>query len=63
MSGSILKDPIINEIEFALRADSGPKRTKVLMGVTDLFIGGATNYSDSQSRLFDNVLIRLIERS
>jgi uncharacterized protein (DUF2336 family) len=56
------KNPLINEIESALRADSGDKRTKVLMRVTDLFIGGAAKYSHYQTELFDGVLVHLIER-
>jgi uncharacterized protein (DUF2336 family) len=62
MSRPVPKNPIISEIESALRADSGVKRTKVLMSVTDLFIGGATKYSYFQTMLFDDVLTHLIER-
>ncbi|HZL38818.1 MAG TPA: DUF2336 domain-containing protein [Pseudolabrys sp.] len=62
MPAPLPKNPIINEIESALRADSGDKRTKVLMSVTDLFIGGAAKYSYFQTKLFDDVLVHLIER-
>ncbi len=62
MSHPISKNPIINEIESALRSGSADKRTKVLMSVTDLFIGGATKYSYFQTKLFDDVLLNLIKR-
>jgi hypothetical protein len=62
MSRPVPKSPIISEIESALQADPGDRRTKVLMSVTDLFVGGATKYSYFQTKLFDDVLIHLIER-
>ena len=55
------KNPIINEIEAALRAGSGEKRIKVLMSVTDLFVGGATNYTEDETKFFDDVMGHLIK--
>ena len=62
MTRPIPKNPIINEIESALLSGPGEKRTKVLMSVTDLFVGEATKYSYFQTKLFDDVLLHLIER-
>jgi len=62
MPQPIPKNPIINEIESALLSGPGEKRTKILMSVTDLFVGEATKYSYFQTKLFDDVLVHLIER-
>jgi hypothetical protein len=60
MPHSILKNPIINEIESALRAGSHEKRIDVLMRVTDLFVIGATKHTEADTALFDDVIGHLI---
>jgi uncharacterized protein (DUF2336 family) len=60
MSHPVLKNPIINEIESALRASSNEKRTETLMRVTDLFINDAAKYADKETKLFDDVMGHLI---
>ncbi|MGH6684954.1 MAG: DUF2336 domain-containing protein, partial [Pseudolabrys sp.] len=62
MSGPAPKNQIIRDIDSALQAGSGDKRTKLLMSITDLFAGEAARYSEDQTRLFDDVLVHLIER-
>ncbi|HEY9716104.1 MAG TPA: DUF2336 domain-containing protein [Trichormus sp.] len=62
MNRPIPKNPIISEIESAILSGPGEKRTKILMSVTDLFVGEATKYSYFQTKLFDDVLVHLIER-
>jgi uncharacterized protein (DUF2336 family) len=61
MSHPIPKNPIINEIESALRAGSDEKRIKVLMSVTDLFVGGAARHTESETKVFDDVMGHLIK--
>lgn len=61
MSNAAPKISIINEIESALRGGPAENRIKVLMSVTDLFAGRATKYSEQQTKLFDDVLVHLIE--
>lgn len=55
------KNPIIDEIETALAGGSSDKRAKVLMSVTDLFLGGAAKFSDSDAKLFDDVMGHLVD--
>ena len=61
MSHAIPKNPIIKEIESALHAGSNEARTKVLMRVTDLFIGGAAQYTENNTKLFDDVMSHLVK--
>jgi uncharacterized protein (DUF2336 family) len=55
------ENPIISEIESALRGGSGKERIDVLMRVTDLFVGGATKYTEDETKLFDDVMGHLIK--
>lgn len=54
------KNPIIDEIEFALRAGSSEKRAETLMRVTALFINDASKYAEKETKLFDDVMGHLI---
>ncbi|HMJ40767.1 MAG TPA: DUF2336 domain-containing protein [Pseudolabrys sp.] len=60
MSRPAPKNSIINEIESALRGGTGKARINVLMRVTDLFVGGATKYTENETKLFDDVMGHLI---
>ena len=60
MSHPAPKNPIIDEIESALRAGSSEKRVATLMRVTDLFINDASKYSEKETKLFDDVMGHLI---
>ncbi len=62
MSRPLPNSAIISDIETALQSAQGDKRTKVLMSITDLFVGEAMKYSDNQTKLFDDVLLHLIDR-
>ena len=53
---------LIAEIETAIADGSSAKRLDTLRRVTDLFLGGAEVFSDTQVDLFDDVISRLAER-
>lgn len=57
------KNPIINEIELALRGGSAEKQSRVLTSATDLFlfIEGAKNYAEAETKFFDDILAQLIK--
>ena len=51
---------LMRELETALASGSVQRRNDMLHRVTDLFIGHATQLSESQTTLFDDVMTRLI---
>ncbi len=51
---------LIDELECALAAGSNAQRITMLARITDLFVEGASCYSDGQITLFDEVIARLI---
>ena len=53
---------LLAEIEGAFASGSAKKQVEILRRVTDLFLAGATNYSDEQVDLFDNVISRLADK-
>jgi uncharacterized protein (DUF2336 family) len=57
------KPSLIAELEDAMASRSDGKRTETLQKVTDLFVGNASNYSEEQVALFDNVIGRLADGS
>lgn len=59
---SQVSESLIAELESAVRAGSADVRTKMLRQVTDLFLADAERLSDEQVKVFDDVLILLIER-
>jgi uncharacterized protein (DUF2336 family) len=50
---------IIDELEDAIASGSPEKRLKALWQVMDLFMDGASRYSDDQIALFDDVILKL----
>jgi uncharacterized protein (DUF2336 family) len=50
---------LIDELEDAIAAGSPEKRLNSLWRILDLFMDGATRYSDEQVALFDDVILRL----
>lgn len=54
--------PIIGELEAAIHGGSADKRIETLRRVTDLFLVEADRLNDAQIGVFDDVLLKLIER-
>ncbi len=52
--------PLIDELEAALSSGTNARRIEMLTRVTDLFVGGATRYSEEQIGIFDDVMVRLM---
>jgi uncharacterized protein (DUF2336 family) len=53
--------PLLDELEAALSSGSNTRRIEMLTRVTDLFVGGAPRYSETQIGLFDDVMVRLVQ--
>ena len=51
--------PLIDELEDAIASGSPERRLTSLWGVLELFMQGASRYSDEQVALFDDVILRL----
>ena len=51
---------LLDELEAALVSGSNTRRIEILTRVTDLFVGGASSYSDDQIGVFDDIMARLI---
>jgi uncharacterized protein (DUF2336 family) len=52
--------PLLDELEAALTSGTNARRIEMLTRITDLFVGGATRYSEDQIGLFDDVMARLV---
>ncbi len=52
--------PLLDELEAALTSGTNSRRIEMLTRITDLFVGGATRYSEDQIGLFDDVMARLV---
>jgi uncharacterized protein (DUF2336 family) len=52
--------PIIDELEAALASGTTARHSEMLTRITDLFVDGATHYSETQTGLFDDVMARLV---
>jgi uncharacterized protein (DUF2336 family) len=52
--------PLIDELEAALSSGTNTRRIEMLTRITDLFVGGASRYSEEQIGVFDDVMIRLV---
>ncbi len=52
--------PLLDELEAALTSGTNTRRIEMLTRITDLFVGGATRYSEDQIGLFDDVMARLV---
>jgi uncharacterized protein (DUF2336 family) len=53
---------LIAELEGAVNGGSSERRVKMLRQVTDLFLSDADRLNENQIGVFDDVLVRLIER-
>jgi hypothetical protein len=53
------KSSLIDELERALSAGTGEQRAEMLGRITDLFLAGASRYSEVQINLFDEVIGKL----
>jgi uncharacterized protein (DUF2336 family) len=62
MSKMTAQDSLISELEDTIRAGSHEKRVQTLRKVIDLFLAESERFNDEQINVFDEVLIRLIER-
>jgi uncharacterized protein (DUF2336 family) len=58
----MVEHSLINELEGSFRSGSPAKQVEMLRRVTDLFLAGASAYSDEQVGLFDSVISRLADR-
>jgi uncharacterized protein (DUF2336 family) len=52
--------PLINELEAALTSGTNTRRIEMLTRITELFVGGAARYSEEQTGIFDDVMVRLV---
>src|ERR1700726_3287660 len=50
---------LIDELEHALASGTDAHRVEMLTRITDLFLAGASRYSDVQINLFDEVITKL----
>ena len=55
--------PLIAQLDDAIEAGSPARRIQILRQVTDLFRSGADRLDESQTSVFDDVLVRLIARA
>jgi uncharacterized protein (DUF2336 family) len=53
------KPSLIDELEHALASGTDAHRVEMLTRITDLFLAGASRYSDVQINLFDEVITKL----
>jgi len=53
---------LIAELEDALKGGSSEKRVETLRRITDLFLNDADRLNEQQVRVFDDVLVHLIQR-
>ena len=52
---------MMSDLENAVASHSAERRNETLRQVTDLFVGGAPQYSEEQVALFDGVIGRLAQ--
>jgi uncharacterized protein (DUF2336 family) len=58
----MVEHSLITELEGSFRSGSPARQVEMLRRVTDLFLAGASAYSDEQVDLFDGVISRLADR-
>lgn len=51
---------LLDELEAALASGSNARRIEILTRITDLFLGGASSYSEDQIGVFDDIMARLV---
>lgn len=59
---SLQGHPLFVELEATLTQGAGAQRFTILRRMTDLFLAGATNYTDEHVAIFDELMGRLIEK-
>jgi uncharacterized protein (DUF2336 family) len=52
--------PVIDELEAALNSGTNARRIEMLTRITELFMGGASRFSDEEIGVFDDVMFRLV---
>ena len=52
--------PIIDELEAALASGTNARRIEMLTRITDLFVGGAARFTEAQTGVFDDIMVRLV---
>lgn len=52
--------PLLDELEAALTSGNNTRRIEMLTRITDLFVGGAPRFSETQIGVFDDVMVRLV---
>jgi uncharacterized protein (DUF2336 family) len=52
--------PLIDQLEAALTSGTNARRIEMLTRITELFVGGAARYSEEQTGIFDDVMVRLV---
>ncbi len=57
----ILDPSIMGELDAALKSGSEARRIDMLARIADVFAADAPRYSEEQLRLFDELMVRLIE--
>ena len=50
--------PIIDELEAALAGGTNAHRIEMLTRITDLFVGGAQRFTEAQTGVFDDIMVR-----
>jgi uncharacterized protein (DUF2336 family) len=59
--GVLMGSPdLLDDLETALVSGTNSRRIEILTRITDLFVGGASSYSDQQIGVFDDIMARLI---
>jgi uncharacterized protein (DUF2336 family) len=53
--------PLIEELEAAMTVGTNTRRIEMLTRITDLFLGGASCYSEEQVSVFGDVMLRLVD--
>mgnify|MGYP001187808303 CR=1 FL=1 len=52
--------PIMDELEAALAGGTNARRIEMLTRITDLFVGGAARFTEAQTGVFDDIMVRLV---
>jgi uncharacterized protein (DUF2336 family) len=60
---AVASSDVIAELEVAVKDGSPERRTRMLQRIADLLVAGAGRLGPSQLRVFDDVLVRLIDRA
>src|SRR6202012_714596 len=59
---TIVSADLILDLEEAVKGGSSERRVRMLRQITDLFLTGADRLNQQQIDVFDDVLVRLIDR-